>query len=164
MDLRYQTLPVSGLPENITQEDALAWSAILRSCSGWSAYKSLHDAEINPSLVAEFLLLNEDFPSSVRFCVGELNNALRKISGVREGKFSNDAEKLAGRLAAELEFGAIDEIFARGLHDCLDTLQAKLNAIGGALFDAYIFKAFQNDDRNLLVQQEEQQQQSVRAH
>jgi uncharacterized alpha-E superfamily protein len=164
LDLRYQTLPTTGLPENITQEDALEWSAILRSCSAWDAYKSLHGAEVNPRLVAEFLLLNEDFPRSVRFCVSELNNALRKISGVREGKFCNDAEKLAGRLAAELQFGAIDEIFAHGLHDYLDALQTKLNTIGGALFHAYIFQAFQSDDNNLLVQQEEQQQQSRRGH
>ena len=37
-----------------------------------------------PRLVAEFLLFNEDFPRSVRFCVGELNAALRSISGVPE--------------------------------------------------------------------------------
>jgi len=159
LDLRHHSLPAQGAPPAVSQEDALEWSAILRSCSGWDAYKSIHGAEVNPVLVAEFLLLNEDFPRSVRFCVGELNNALRKISGVREGKFCNDAEKLAGRLAAELQFGAIDEIFEHGLHDYLDGLQAKLNAIGGALFHAYIFQNFDPGDNLMLVQQEEQQQQ-----
>ena len=51
---------------------------------------------------AEFLLLTDDFPRSVRFCVREINAALRRISGVAEGNFRNDAEKLAGRLLAEL--------------------------------------------------------------
>ena len=111
LDLRHEALPEKGLPKTVSETDALVWSAILRSCSAWDAYKSIHGAEINPRLVAEFLLLNEDFPRSVRFCVGELNKALREISGVADGKFCNDAEKLAGRLVAELQFMTIDEIF-----------------------------------------------------
>ena len=159
LDLRYETLPEKGLPESVSETDALEWSAILRSCSAWDAYKSLHGAEVNPRLVAEFLLLNEDFPRSVLFCVDELNNALRKISGVPDGKFCNDAEKLAGRLAAELRFSTVEEIFEAGLHDYLDGLQAKLNDIGVALFNAYIFQNFSNIEDEIMVQQEEQQQQ-----
>jgi uncharacterized alpha-E superfamily protein len=159
LDLRYETLPEKGVPQTVSETDALEWSAILRSCSAWDAYKTIHGAEVSPRLVAEFLLLNEDFPRSVRFCVGELNEALRKISGVAVGKFSNDAEKLAGRLEAELQFSTIDEIFAAGLHGYLDALQGKLNDIGAALFNAYIFQNFNNMEDEIMVQQEEQQQQ-----
>lgn len=163
LDLRYESLPDQGLPKAVNQEDVLEWSAILRSCSAWDAYKSMHGAEVNPRLVADFLLLSEEFPRSVEFCVVELNRALRHISGVREGKFCNDAEKLAGRLAAELQFITIDEIFSIGLHRYLDQIQTKLNDIGGALFNAYIFQQFNNLEDEIMVQQEEQQQQSRRA-
>jgi uncharacterized alpha-E superfamily protein len=159
LDVRYMTLPEKGAPANISQTDALEWSAILRSCSAWDAYKTLHGAEVHPRGVAEFLLFNEDFPRSVRFCVDELNHALRRISGVAEGRFCNDAEKLAGRLAAELQFNTVDEIFDQGLHIYLDQLQTKLNNIGAALFDAYIFQRFNNLEDEIMVQQEEQQQQ-----
>ena len=164
LDLRYKSLPEKGVPQNLTQTDVLEWSAILRSCSAWDAYKSIHGAEVNPRLVADFLLLSEDFPRSVEFCVIELNRALRRISGVVEGKFCNDAEKLAGRLVAELQFSAIDEIFEAGLHDYLDLVQMKLNNIGAALFNAYIFQNFNNLDDEIMVQQEEQQQQSLVCH
>ena len=73
-----------------------------------------------PGSVAEFLLLDDTFPRSLRFCVAELNRAVRHISGVAEGQFCNDAEKLTGRLLAELQFGTIDEIFEVGLHRYLD--------------------------------------------
>ena len=159
LDLRYEALPEKGAPKTVSQEDALEWSAILRSCSAWDAYKTIHGAEVSPRLVAEFLLLNEDFPRSVRFCVSELNHALRRISGVAEGKFCNEAEKLAGRLIAELQFTTIDEIFAQGLHQYLDLLQLKLNNIGAELFNAYIFQQFNNLEDEIMVQQEEQQQQ-----
>ncbi|HMP84888.1 MAG TPA: alpha-E domain-containing protein [Verrucomicrobiota bacterium] len=160
LDVRYDLLPERGLPAAINQSDALAWSAVLRSCTGWDAYKSLYGAEVHPRFVAEFLLFNEDFPRSARFCVSKMNDALRRISGVAEGRFSNNAEKLAGRLIAELQFSTVEEIFDRGLHLYLDQLQFKLNEIGVALFDAYIFQQFDNLDDHMMVQQEEQQQQT----
>jgi uncharacterized alpha-E superfamily protein len=160
LDVRFHTLPERGAPKAVSQAEALEWSAILRSCSAWDAYKSIHGADVNPVLVSEFLLFNEDFPRSVRFCAGELNRALRRISGVAEGRFCNDAEKLAGRLVAEFQFSTIDEVFEQGLHDYLDQLQFKLNAIGAALFNAYIFQPFTNLEEEIMVQQEEQQQQT----
>ncbi len=161
LDVRHASLPARGVPaESPNQTDALAWAAVLRSCSAWDAYKALHGAEVQPALVAEFLLLSDDFPRSVRFAVRHLNIALRRISGVHEGRFSNDAEKLAGRLLAELQFSTADDIFEIGLHTYIDVLQGKLNSIGDALFQAYIFQPFQTPDDHELRQQEEQQQQT----
>jgi uncharacterized alpha-E superfamily protein len=159
LDIRHHTLPARGLPQTVNQTEVLGWTAIVSSCSGWDAYKSIYGGEVHPRHVAEFLLLNEDFPRSIRFCVDELNDALRRISGVAEGRFSNDAEKLAGRLVAELQFSTIEEIFENGLHDYLDNTQIKLNDIGDALFNAYISHAFNPGDEQHFVQQEEQQQQ-----
>lgn len=160
LDVRYQTLPEKGAPKSITPDQALEWSAVLRSCSAWDAYKSIYGADIHPRLIAEFLLLSDNFPRSVRFCVDELNRAIRRISGVAEGHFCNDAEKLTGRFLAELQFSSIDEIFEVGLHKYLDEAQLKLNDIGVALFSAYIFQQFDDPDGVHMVQQERQQQQS----
>jgi uncharacterized alpha-E superfamily protein len=110
LDVRYETLPERGAPQTISQTDAIEWAAVLRSCSAWDAYKSIYGVDVHPRLVAEFLLFNDSFPRSVRFCVSELNRALRRISGVAEGTFSNDAEKLTGRLLAEFQFSTVDEI------------------------------------------------------
>jgi len=159
LDVRYESLPDRGVPDRISSEDALEWSAVLRSCSAWDAYKSSHGADIHPRQVAEFLLLSDDFPRSVRFCVNELNRALRRISGVSEGHFTNTAEKLTGRFLAELQFSTIDEIFEQGLHRYLDEAQAKLNNIGNELFQAYISQPFEAATGEHMVQQEEQQQQ-----
>jgi uncharacterized alpha-E superfamily protein len=159
LDVRHETLPLRGLPKAVSHTEALEWAAVLRSCSAWDAYKSFYGADVHPRLIAEFLLLNDSFPRSLRFCVGELNRAIRRISGVAEGHFCNDSEKLTGRFLAELQFGTIDEIFEHGLHQYLDEAQSKLNDIGEALFRAYIFQPFQNPDAEHMVQQEEQQQQ-----
>ena len=157
LDLRHETLPEKGLPSQVSQTEALEWSAILRSCSAWDAYKGLHGAEVNPRLVADFLLLSEDFPRSVEFCVSTLDVALRAISGVAAGRFNNQAEKLCGRLLAELHFSAIEDIFEIGLHQYLDVVQQKLNSIGDALFNAYIFQPFNSLEEEIQQQQQQQQ-------
>jgi len=159
LDIRHASLPRRGMPATVSQADALGWSAVLRSCSAWDAYKSLHGSEVHPRLVAEYLLLNDEFPRSLKFCVERLDTSLRNISGVAPRRISNDAERLSGRLLAELQYATMDEIFDIGLHEYVDQVQAKLNQIGDALFRAYIFQPFVNLEDEILVQQEYQQQQ-----
>jgi uncharacterized alpha-E superfamily protein len=158
LDVRHAIFPGKDAPRAISQRDALELSAVLRSCSGWDAYKAAYGAEVRPEWVAEMLLLSDDFPRSVRFCVEKLDDALRRISGVAPRRFSNDAEKLSGRLLAELEYGSTDEMLAIGIHDYLDQLQVKFNTIGEALFNAYISQPFMNLEDEIIVQQEMQQQ------
>jgi uncharacterized alpha-E superfamily protein len=102
------------------------------------------------------LLLSPEFPRSVRFCVGELDNVLRALSGVAPGRFCNDAEKRSGRLLSELRFSEIKDIFAAGLHRYLDNLQLQLNDVGEALFAIYIYHPFHE---GFSDQQQQQQQQ-----
>ena len=164
LDVRYQTLPEKGVPTIINPNDALEWTAVLRSCSAWDAYKSIYGADVHPRFVAEFLLFDDNFPRSVRFSVNGLNKALRSISGVSDGHFCNDSEKLTGRFLAELQFSTVDEIFEICLHRYLDEAQSKLNNIGEALFRAYISQPFQSPNEEHMVQQEEQQQQLAASH
>lgn len=161
LDVRHTSLPARGVPALISQEDALGWSAVLRSSSAWDAYKARHGAEVQPAYVVDFLLLSDNFPRSVRFCVRALDAALRRISGTAGDRFSNDAEKLAGRLLADLSFSSPEDIFALGLHAYIDRLQGRVNAIGDALFQAYIYQPFHTLEDYQLRQQEEQQQQAA---
>jgi len=126
-------------PGNTQTGGTLHWSAILRSCSSHDAYRKFYVAQVEPDKVVEFLILNEFFPRSIRFCAAALNDALRRISGCKEEHFTNQAEKLAGRLVAELNYSALEDIKTVGMHQYMDELQIKLNAIGEAIFQTYLF-------------------------
>jgi len=147
----------------VNQTDALEWSAILRSCSAWDAYRHIHGVDVGPRRVSELLLLSPEFPRSVRFCVGELDGVLRALSGVPTGRFWNDAEKRSGRLLSELRFTEIREIFAKGLHRYLDDLQMQLNDIGEALFAIYIYHPFHEGFSDQQQQQQQQRRQQQRV-
>ena len=158
LDIRHTGLPQKGAPSLIMDpHESLEWAAVLRSCSGWDAYRQIYGADFGPRRITEFLLLSEDFPRSVEFCLVAVDSALRKISGVQQGRFSNEAEKLSGRLLAEVQFSSVEDVFEYGFHDYLDRLQTRFNQIGEALFAAYIFLPF-NEDEELQQQQEQQQQ------
>jgi uncharacterized alpha-E superfamily protein len=157
LDLRHESLPARGVPAMVNQTDALEWSAVLRSCSAWDAYRHIHGVDVGPRRVSELLLLSPEFPRSVRFCVLELDSVLRALSGVPVGRFWNDAEKRSGRLVSELQFSEIDDIFVKGLHEYLDELQLKLNEIGEAMFSIYIYHPFHEG----YSDQQQQQQQTA---
>lgn len=159
LDVRYKTLPERGLPGPINETDALEWVAVLRSCSALDGYRQSFGADVHPAKVAELLVLSDEFPRSVRSCVARFDAALRNIAGTPYHRFTNNAEKLSGRLLAELQFSTVDDIFAPGLHEYLDRIQIRLNEIGDALFQAYIFLPYLEADPEQQRQEQQQQQQ-----
>src|ERR1700722_16051809 len=59
--------------------DPLEWVGLLRCCTAFEAYCKVYTAKLSPPRIAEFLLLNADFPHSARFCVDHIHSALTAI-------------------------------------------------------------------------------------
>jgi uncharacterized alpha-E superfamily protein len=129
----------SYLPDGAdgAQSAALHWSAILRSCGALGAFRAFERA-ITARGVVDFLVFSKTFPRSVRHCIERVDVCLHRISGTPRGSFGNDAEREAGRLLADLNFGVTDDAFAGGLHGYLDALQTRFNRIGEAVFESYV--------------------------
>jgi uncharacterized alpha-E superfamily protein len=160
LDVKHQTLQGIGSKEQQQEETSqtiLQCAAVLRSSSAYEAYQQLYVSEIVPQKVAEFLLLGDSFPRSMRFCVRTFDHFLRKMTGSSPGYFTNEAEKLSGRLVAELSYTTIEEVFAIGLHTYLDNIQLKLSEIGAALFESYIFYQQTDMEQEIQIQKQVQQ-------
>ncbi len=117
--------------------DIVQWQAVLKSCSAFEAYRKLDTGQVAPWSVAEFVILHAAFPRSIRFCVDELDSALHRISGSERDRFSNEAERLSGRLCSDLNFTTISDIFKTGLHQYLDRTQGRLIEICAAMRKEY---------------------------
>ncbi len=116
---------------------ALYWSAILRSCGAIGAFRSAR-LRFTPRDVVGFLVFSEDFPRAVRYCVDRVDISLHRISGTPRGSYSNAAERISGRLLADLNFSSPDEVFETGLHQYLDNMQRLFNRIGDEIFETYV--------------------------
>lgn len=117
--------------------DTIQWMAVLKSCSAYEAFRKLHIGQVNASKVAEFIILHDRFPRSIRFCVDSLDAALHRISGCERKHYSNDAERLSGRICSDLDYATIGDIFAFGLHEYLDKLQLRLCEVANAMHRSY---------------------------
>jgi uncharacterized alpha-E superfamily protein len=116
----------------------LEWVTLLKSCTAFEAYCKIHTADMQPKRVAEFLLLDAQFPRSLRFCVDVVQQSLQEIAQLTGGRGSGRAERLAGRLRASLDYGQIDEILASGLSQYLSAFQDECWKIHDALYQTYI--------------------------
>ena len=69
-----------------TPVDSNQWAALLKSASALEMYRKEH-GRITPAQVAEFLILNPDFPRSMRFCLIRAEESLLSITGGSTGGF-----------------------------------------------------------------------------
>jgi len=116
--------------------DSLQWAGLLRCISAFEMFRKDY-RQILPRNVAEFLLLSEDFPRSVRFCLAQSELSMNEITGSRFRSFTNAAEQKLGRLRSELDYAMIDEILNYGLHEYLDAFQSKLNDVGETIHETF---------------------------
>jgi uncharacterized alpha-E superfamily protein len=114
------------------------WVGILKSCTAFEAYCKIYTDDLRPDKIAEFLLLNGQFPHSVCFATDSLQTALNAIAETTEKRKAGRANRLAGRLRATLSFDQIDEITANGLSDYLGEIQHQCNQIHQAIQQTYI--------------------------
>src|ERR1700685_1294887 len=70
----------------VESEEYLEWIGLLKSCAAFEAYCKRYTAELRPLRVAEFLLLNPQFPHSVRFSVDKVHCALEAIADLTDRK------------------------------------------------------------------------------
>jgi uncharacterized alpha-E superfamily protein len=119
-----------------TSLDELHLAALLRSVSALEMYRKRYGT-IDQSNVLRFLVLDKLFPRSIRHCLDKAQHSLSTIAGTPANAGATRPERLLGRLAAEYEFGVVEELLDGGLHDHLDRLQCKLNDVGMAIFETF---------------------------
>jgi uncharacterized alpha-E superfamily protein len=116
--------------------DYYQWSAVLRSVSAFEAYRRVYRDVITPIKLAELLMLRDDIPRSLRFCLKQVCDSLGRVQNAQSG----ETVRLAGQILAGLQYGRISDIFSIGLHECLtdflDSMQQLSQNIQASFFSA----------------------------
>ncbi len=136
LDVKYFIL-LPKIEDIGTPIDLILWTALLKSATAYEMYRKKFN-RIDPYRIAEFLILDREFPRSMRHCLIKAEESLRAITGTPAGTFANAAEKRLGGLRTELDYGNIQEVIRRGLHEYLDDFETKLNALGEDLSAIYL--------------------------
>ncbi|HEV2365623.1 MAG TPA: alpha-E domain-containing protein [Caulobacteraceae bacterium] len=118
-------------------DDHMTQMAVLRMGCALEPYLRVYTAEIQPRLVLQFLLFDQEFPRSVRFSIRAMEEQLRNLG--RPGAPSAQRslpERLAARLSGRLEFADLDEAFA--LAPLLNAVVQECAAIHDAVYETFV--------------------------
>jgi len=117
--------------------DFYHWSAVLRSVSGFEIYRKVYSNVIQPDKVAELLIVNNQLPRSLAYCMGRMVRSLEQVANAE----SAETLRQAGRLAAELRYARVDEIIAGGLHSFLNQFLERVAKIGDGISRSFLLPA-----------------------
>ena len=114
------------------------WITLLKQCTAFEAYCKVYTAEVEPAKIAEFLIFDPLFPHSIRFSVDRVQEELGclGVGGVAGRRVQ--AERLAGRLKASLDYGQVDELMAGDIDGFLRNIQSACKQIHKSVYDAFI--------------------------
>ncbi len=116
----------------------LDWMGLLRSATAFEAYCKVYTADLTPEKILEFLLLDEEFPHSLRFSIDAMQAALALIARESGGIRTESLSRLAGRVQATLAYTSVEEIFETGVVPYLKRIQTECADIHRAIYNLYI--------------------------
>lgn len=127
------------------EPDAIAydeWVALLKSVSGYEAFRKCLSNQMSINKMLEFLILHPLFPRSTRFSLRKLSNHLGRLLTVQRHP-SPDFQhvmRCIGNLHAQLAYMEEENIAAEGVGSFLDSRVALCNDIGAKIEKIFFTK------------------------
>ncbi len=138
LDVKYYLL-LPSLAYVGTPLDTAQWDNVLRSLAGDRAYRWLNAGRMDARSIAEFVILDAQFPRSLAFCYASMRDNLAVLARLHghEGL----SHELMREADQQLTDQGIDQIFESGLHQFLTAFIARNQAVASAIADQYRFVA-----------------------
>ena len=135
LDVKYHVLlppdePVGG------GLDYFQWTSLLRSVSALTSFYWIYRKNVEPWLVAEFLILRTEQPRSLISVYGSINAELDMLAE-RYGR-QGQSQRVARAIIGQLQNSKIGELFQAGLHEFVEDFIAHNNNLGEALVNQYL--------------------------
>lgn len=132
LDVKYHILEgrsevMDSAEEGIT--DFYGWGALLRSVSAFEVYRKAYRDVITPERVAELLILRNEMPRSLLFCL----TGVVKNLGLLANAHSGETIRRAGQLHAQIKFARIEDILQHGLHPYLSDFMDRIYELGNGI-------------------------------
>jgi uncharacterized alpha-E superfamily protein len=114
--------------------DPFEWSVLLRALSAFEIYRRVYRNVITPIKVAEMLVLRDDIPRSLLRCSKEVYSNLKSVSNHQ----SQETERRAGEIHAQLHFGRMEDIMRDGISLFLNQYLSRLSDLGNRISSDFL--------------------------
>ena len=133
LDIGYQRLSA----EDTHPLSSVRWHALLRSVSGFHAFRSRHPTGCDPADVARFFLYDTQFPRAVDLCIKRITDRIFDIEQIHGTKRDEEVEASRRALEFFLESGPSETYDLGELHEFLDKIQVGLGRVSVSISKAY---------------------------
>ncbi|SET16820.1 alpha-E domain-containing protein [Paenibacillus sp. NFR01] len=113
--------------------------AVLKSVSGYQAFRRYYADAMSPESILEFLIVNHQFPRSIRYSFHKLEEHLAKLEldSSERGSGHEKVIRQAGKLKAELDYMEKDEMHGDLIDDVLGSLMLSCQKLGKTMEGAF---------------------------
>lgn len=137
LDVKYYVL----LPETDVVgggRDFHQWTSVLRATSALRAYHHVNRGDYTPWGIAEFLVLNPQFPRSAAYCFTQIERRLGELGELYGGPRA-ECHDTAADMVARLKACDIHTLFQSGLHEFIGESIVITNQLSNQISRAYYF-------------------------
>lgn len=115
------------------------WMSFLKCCTAFEAYCKLFTADLQPDRIVSFLLFDDSFPHSLRFCmerIGEDIDTIAATTGVSRG---SKLARMIGRMRSQLSYDEISDVMTNA-HQYLQDMRHQCLHIHDAIYETFIYR------------------------
>jgi uncharacterized alpha-E superfamily protein len=126
LDVRFADAEPNSREAARQLEDFYYWTSILSSVSALEIYRKVYRDVVTPSRVVELLILNPHMPRSLLASLDGVCDTLVKLRTAN----SNECERFAGKLRADVLYADIRQILETGVHAWLTQFLKRVDELG----------------------------------
>lgn len=134
IDVHFDSIPLTE--DDISTEHYFDLVGTLKSVSAFEAYCKVYNPNVRTERIIEFLLFDQEFPRSLRFCIDTMLVSLHALSDATGRSRNSRLYRLAGRLQSNLSFDELSDI--QNLNKYIDNIKHQIYLIHDTLYDTYI--------------------------
>jgi uncharacterized alpha-E superfamily protein len=128
----------SQVDESVDAYEYLEWIGLLRTCTAFEAYCKVYTADLTYERIIEFLLLDAEFPHSIRYSVDRMHQSLEAIRNEGRGLHAAELMRVSGKLKASLAYAQVAEILAADPGRYMRRILEQCRQIHDLVYEVYI--------------------------
>ncbi|MFG6147227.1 alpha-E domain-containing protein [Halobacillus sp. B23F22_1] len=118
-------------------ENYYYWLTALQIVNAYDSYIKEHPPTMNPKDVLTFLIENQNFPRSIRYCVDHILSAIHNLESGKISHYSEDLFKLLAGIQEEISRTDIVNMSTEELMIFLDTFQNYCHRVSRTFSETY---------------------------
>ena len=127
-DLKFQN--------NVRADWYFEMTSALKSVTAFEAYCKVYNPNPQTIWILEFLLFNNEFPRSLRFCIEKTTSSLHILADVNNRSKKSRLYRQIGRLQSQLSYDEVEDI--EDLHEYLNNIKHQIYQIHAMIYDTFI--------------------------